>query len=256
MFGIDLNKSIEYEVASLRFFNKNEHHITRFQKSDILLMVYDGILRFSENGIPYEIKPGEYFIQKGYSIQKGEVPSDEPKYLYVQFFGSWSEKDGENILKRKGNFDYESYKNIIEKLDKDANTQTPYIQKMASFLTILSRLYQAEKKNSKKQLIADKIADFISNEYAKNITLDLLCKKFHFTKNHIINIFKKEYSKTPITYLNEERMKNAEYLIELTSEPLENIALNCGYQNYSYFYKQFLKKHGISPSQWRTKNQI
>ena len=51
MNGIDLNKPIAYKHASLRFFNKNEHHIDRFCEDDVLLLVFDGVLRFSEDGV-------------------------------------------------------------------------------------------------------------------------------------------------------------------------------------------------------------
>ena len=59
MYGIDLNKEIKYLFSSLRFFASKEHHVDRFCKDDVLLLVYDGVLRFSEDGVMYEIHPGE-----------------------------------------------------------------------------------------------------------------------------------------------------------------------------------------------------
>ena len=47
MQGIDLNKPIRYKTASLRFFKEGEHHISRRCPEDVLLLVYDGVLRFS-----------------------------------------------------------------------------------------------------------------------------------------------------------------------------------------------------------------
>lgn len=64
MEGIDLNKPITYIHSSLRFFNEKEHHINRFCEENVLLLVYKGVLRFSENGIEHEVRPGEYYIQK------------------------------------------------------------------------------------------------------------------------------------------------------------------------------------------------
>ena len=49
MKGINLNKEVTYEYASFRYFEKNEYHVERFCESDVLLLVFDGILRFSED---------------------------------------------------------------------------------------------------------------------------------------------------------------------------------------------------------------
>ena len=89
MRGIDLNGEISYKTSSLRFFEKNECHVTRTCPHDVLLLVYEGILRFSEDGEEYELHPGDYFIQRFRSDQTGEKPSDSPKYLYIHFFGEW-----------------------------------------------------------------------------------------------------------------------------------------------------------------------
>ena len=73
MRGIDLDKPITFLYSSLRFFADNEYHVTRYCSDDVLLMVYEGILRFVEDGVSYELHPGEYHIQKGGSYQEGEM---------------------------------------------------------------------------------------------------------------------------------------------------------------------------------------
>ena len=78
-----MNNDIQYLFASLRYFDEKEYHVDRVCSDDVLLLVFEGVLRFSEDGVGYEIHPGEYHIQKHNSIQKGDRPSDSPKYLYV-----------------------------------------------------------------------------------------------------------------------------------------------------------------------------
>ena len=85
MYGIDLDTSIQYLNASLRFFDIGEHHISRYCNDDILLLVFEGVLRFSEDGKQYEVSAGEYLIQQHGLYQGGERPSDAPKYLYIHF---------------------------------------------------------------------------------------------------------------------------------------------------------------------------
>ena len=82
-----------------------------------------------------------------------------------------------------------------------------------------------------------------------------ICKEFYFSKNYIINIFKKEFGVTPIQYINNLKINNAKYLLEVTSDTLESISLKSGFNDYSHFYKLFYKETGLSPSKWRNKKQ-
>ena len=84
-----------------------------------------------------------------------------------------------------------------------------------------------------------------------NITLENIGKTFSFSKNHVINIFKNEYGVTPFEYINMLKIKKCEYLLEVTGESIENIAINCGFNNYSQFYRLFLRKNNMSPKEYR-----
>ena len=250
MLGIQLDQPILYKYASLRFFKPGEHHVSRLCKENVLLLVYDGVLRFCEDGKQYEIRAGEYHIQKQNSIQSGEFPSDSPKYLYVHFLADWS--DHEHVLPRSGTFHYAQFKQAINELDILAHSNAPYILQAGKFYELLSMLYQAKHTDS----ITNHIADFITKNSNQKITLDMLCREFNFSKNHIINICKRDLGMTPIAYINHIRLQKAAYLLEVTSNSIENISLLCGYNNYSNFYKLFLQKYGQSPEGWRNSKRI
>lgn len=249
MFGVQLNQPIVYKHASLRFFKAGEHHVSRICEDDVLLLVFDGVLRFTEDGKAYELFPGQYHIQRHGSVQDGRLASDAPKYLYVHFSAEWAE--GDTVLPASGTFDYDRMKMTIEEMDRAAHGKTPYIIKAGKFYELLSALYPIKTANS----IADTMADYIAKECHRPIRLEMLCKEFHFSKNHIIHIFKKAFGMTPVAYINSIRLQKAEYWMEVTSDSLDSIAMRCGYQDYSHFYKLFYRKHNQSPEQWRTKQQ-
>ncbi len=251
MQGIDLNKPIRYKTASLRFFKEGEHHISRRCPEDVLLLVYDGVLRFSEDGVPFEISAGQYYIQKRELHQSGELPSDVPKYLYVHFLAdTWTE--GSAVLPRSGTFDHAALKPLMKELHLLAHSDAPYIVQTAKFYDLLSELYKQKPQNSQ----AARMADFIAKHCEKEITLDMLCRKFHFTKNHIVNLFKASFGTTPIAYAQRIRLQKAELLMEMTSETLENVAASCGFRNYSHFYRLFVRKNRLSPEKWREAKRL
>lgn len=63
-----------------RAFQPGEKHVTRVCPEDVLLLMFSGVLRFTEDGVPVEVRGGEYYIQKRGLSQQGQVPSDCPVY--------------------------------------------------------------------------------------------------------------------------------------------------------------------------------
>lgn len=250
MTGIDLNSQIIYKGSSLRFFGEGEKHISRICGYDVLLLVFEGTLIFQEDGVEYEIGKGQYHIQRLNSRQEGIRPSMSPKYLYVHFLGDW--QDDGCILPKSGNFDCKEFSSLIEEMDFLSHNGASYTAKTAKFYEILLKLCHKKTDNSLPSLIAQ----YIEKNFNLPLSLDDLTEKFHFSKNHIINTFKMRYGVTPIAYANNIRLMKAQYLIEVTSDSLESISLNCGFINYSHFYKLFTRKNGISPETWRKQKRL
>jgi len=249
MNGIDISRPTFYKLASLRYFEKHERHITRFCKDNVLLLVFSGVLRFSINGEQMEVGEGEYYIQRKNTYQSGEIESDEPKYLYAHFDAEWT--DSPDALPHRGNFNYDELFEIITEIDIASHHGYLYAEQEYLFLKLLLSLRQ----NTKKTTVAQKAADFIEKNLKNVYSLSDICDEFHYSKNYIIRIFKREFGVTPIQYINERKIKRAMYLLETTSKNIGIVSEECGYTDYAYFYKLFMRKTGDTPSAWRKKIQ-
>lgn len=245
MYGINLNAPILYQNASLRYFYENEHHITRLCMCDVLLLVFDGILRFSEDGKEIEVKAGEYYIQRNGGFQEGKRPSDKPQYLYVHFEGEWT--NAVSCLPQRGIFNYGKLKPLIEKMHYVSHHKECYVAQKAVFYSLLSALFEEQHEKT----IADEIAEYLIMHYNENITLEALCSQFNFSKNYIIILFKEKYAITPFEYLLSIRLENAKSLLLNSSQTAEQIAYACGFSDYSLFYKSFKRATSLSPNAWR-----
>ena len=246
MLGIDLNGEITLKTASLRFFEPNERHVSRHCSCDVLVLVYDGVLRFSEDGVPCEVSAGEYYIQRRGRYQSGDEVRDSPKYLYVHFIGTWSEEG--RILPERGTFNYSSLEPLIKEMDSVYRGEYSRIEREGAFFSLLSHLYRSR---DVEDTLAKKIAEHIQREYLTVTSLDGICEEFHYSKNHIINVFKAEYGMTPFEYLNDVKIRRGMYLLGVTSRPIDDISRECGFNNYSHFYRLFVRKNGMSPYEWR-----
>ena len=61
---------------------------------------------------------------------------------------------------------------------------------------------------------------------------------------------------TPFEYLNYVRIREAERLLEITSLNIEEIASECGFDNYSHFFRMFKRINKLSPNKWRYEKRI
>jgi len=249
MAGIDFAKPVTYKVAALRFFEKNEHHITRFCPDNVLLLVFDGVLRFSEDGVPREVHAGEYYIQRKNCHQTGETASDAPQYLYVHFDGEWT--DAPDALAYAGRYDYPRLSELIVRIDEAAHQKVSCNEMQYLFLKLLLTLRDKPARNPTAQLLSG----YIDQNLTSITSLSDICEAFHYSKNYIIRIFNREFGLSPIQYLNEAKLRRAMYLLETTSKPIKEIMTECGYGDYPYFYKRFVAKTGLSPQKWRRKIQ-
>ncbi|MBQ7316767.1 MAG: helix-turn-helix transcriptional regulator [Clostridia bacterium] len=211
MYGIDLNSPIHYEFASFRFFEKKEHHIERFCCVNVLLMVYEGVLRFSEDGEQVEVGAGEYYIQRKNRYQAGELPSDAPHYLFVHFDGEWSEQP--DALPYRGSFDYTKLSELMQQIDTASHQKYVYAEQQYLFHKLLLSLRQKMPSNT----LADRLSKYVEENIAAITSLADLCEAFHYSKNYVERLFQREFGVSPIHYINDVKIMKAMYLLETTS---------------------------------------
>ena len=95
------------------------------------------------------------------------------------------------------------------------------------------------------------VKDYIDSHYMEDFNLDELAKMFNISKYYFVRIFKKEFSKGPMAYLEEVRVRVAKNLLASTENRITDIALNLGFSSSSYFSQRFKILTGITPYDYR-----
>jgi two-component system, response regulator YesN len=98
-----------------------------------------------------------------------------------------------------------------------------------------------------------KLLEFIKDHYAEPLTLTDVAKHFHFNPSYLSSYFSTHNTEGFIEYLNRIRIEEASKLLIEGRATISEISGMVGYSDHSYFCKVFKKITGLSPSQYRRK---
>lgn len=92
---------------------------------------------------------------------------------------------------------------------------------------------------------------YIKEHLTENLTVKDTAKALTINANYLSTLFHREIGMTFIDFVNKERTSQAAALLTHTNLQVQQIASAVGYNNTSYFAKQFVRFQGVSPSQYR-----
>lgn len=120
----------------------------------------------------------------------------------------------------------------------------------------VTRTVQAvrEKKDEKQPLTA-LIAEYIDKHLAEEIYLDVLAEKFKMSGGYLSSYFKSKTGMNIIEYINETRIKKAAVLLDDEELRIREAAELVGYKNITSFNRMFKKYMGLTPSEYRKRNE-
>ncbi|HEY9575919.1 MAG TPA: AraC family transcriptional regulator [Lachnospiraceae bacterium] len=95
-----------------------------------------------------------------------------------------------------------------------------------------------------------KVLGLIEENY-KDGQLSKLCDRLQMDLYSISRIVKRRTGQTYTDLLQKKRLGQAAFFLKNTKLSITDIALNVGYNNFSYFYKLFKKEYGLTPKEYR-----
>ncbi len=104
--------------------------------------------------------------------------------------------------------------------------------------------------------IIEQAVAYISENFASDITLSSLSKRFSVSPEHFSRLFKKETGLGFSKYLNSLRLQYAEQLLKSDDgQSITKIAEICGFEDSNYFSKKFKEVYGTSPKKVQKKKK-
>lgn len=96
-----------------------------------------------------------------------------------------------------------------------------------------------------------RIMSYISLNFKKSLTLDMISSELDLNKYYISRIFSHKIKISFRTYLGMLRSEYAASLIKISDDDMSVIASEAGFESLRSFYRIFKSVYGISPSHYR-----
>lgn len=100
------------------------------------------------------------------------------------------------------------------------------------------------------------VVKYMREHLTENINVNKLADKACMSTSNFHRTFKNTLGESPIDFLNGERIQFAKNLIQNTSGRFSDIAVKAGFNNTSYFNRQFKRLERITPNQYRNMTRL
>jgi AraC-like DNA-binding protein len=113
------------------------------------------------------------------------------------------------------------------------------------------QLYEGGRRKLLEGTRLDDVVEHIRNHPAGSYTMADLARMSAMSERQLERRFREILGMTPREFITQNRMKLACEALALTSKPIVDVALECGFSEQSAFATQFRRAIGISPLKYR-----
>lgn len=99
--------------------------------------------------------------------------------------------------------------------------------------------------------VVQQVLGHVVAHYNEELSLKMLGSQYHIHPVYLGQLFHKETGETFTDYLNKYRIERAKEKLRTTTHKVQDISRSVGYWETGYFYKQFRKYVGISPTEYK-----
>lgn len=240
--GVNLIEGRAYDMkpGDLYVINNEEHHMSYSNGSlRMLVIVFDPSLVYPEQSQAFAYLKPFFARQVNFS---NHINATQPIYDRL--------RELVNLLRCEWQQKQEGYQLVVR----------------AVLLQLLALLYRHFKMEN---TISDEMhqfrqgyekirpaVDYITSHYVEPISLQQLADIAHMNRTYFSGQFKKIMQIGLTEYIENIRMNKASLLLRSTELSISDIAYQSGFSSLSYFNRVFSAHFGMSPSQYRKKQNI
>lgn len=234
-----------YHYCHIRVNESQTIHPRTIPYTD-LTFVLSGMLRYTVDGITYDLEAGDAVFVRPGSVESRQGLGIATEYVSFNFDSAPISLPvfakgiiTPSIIELTG----------IYPAPHMYDTEDATAEKCLYMLNyILAELEDSRREGGR---FYPRVVSIVNRDITLPLSLSDVSREIGVTKEHLATAFKKECGKTVSEYINEQKMNLARTLIENREMTLCRVAEYLGYNNYNYFCRVFKKAFGRSPTKMR-----
>lgn len=236
-----------------------------------ILLILEGALELSLPDKSYIANAGEIVLIHPRQLHEGYSLDNPIKYYVVsvdiyalinnnQFFHGISNLLQSYLLNSPSVIQDETIRSLImniaeEKEKNDNSSETIIVGDVYVLLGYLVRNYISSTSNQIGDAKFINVLEYIDEHFTETISTAELAQRFSYEKTYFCRKFRQQMGYTISEYVNLIRLETACGLLVSTNNQIVNIAQSVGFEDANYFTRQFRLYYGMSPSEFRSKQQ-
>ena len=146
---------------------------------------------------------------------------------------------------------------LLEQMLSESASREPYqeiaaLSYLAQVMISLNRLALQRRKDdtvTPQDSTVYNVLGYINEHYNENLSLDDLANKFFISKYHLAREFQRLVGTSVHRYIVQKRLVMAKQMLS-AGKPSSEVYQNCGFGDYSNFYRAFKSEYQISPKEY------
>ena len=251
------------EIGTLKSL---EPHISRREKleSYLFFIVTEGSGTVTLHGSTRKIKAGDCVWIDCLEPYSHESSLSQPwSLMWVHFNGCqapefyrlYMGRDGPAVYTPPSLSPYMESLQSLYRLQQQKDALTDLLSHR--YLTdLIAQIFRDTFQNQAGAFVPQKFMDirsYIEAHYAEKLTLDGLSCMFYLSKYHLLREYQCLFGITITGDITARRLSHAKSLLRFSSDSIETIALQSGFQTSSYFIKVFKRYESMTPLEYRRK---
>jgi transcriptional regulator GlxA family with amidase domain len=98
--------------------------------------------------------------------------------------------------------------------------------------------------------------DIVERSMAKKLSIRALCRSVNLSPARLRQLFRLETGLSPMQYVKRVRLERAANLLRTTFLSVKEVTYQSGATDIRDFIRDFKKKYGLTPSEYRTRRRL
>ena len=250
-----------------QFEGKDGHYVREkhWHRSIEIFAVFEGTLAFFINEEEYPLGSGEFILVNSNEIHSISSPeANRTIVLQIPMNVLRNVETGEGLIlfthspKRQDSKIMELIGSMYQELQERGSeyewkVQSDFFMLVYLLLTKYRKreILPEEIRHYRKLNRLSTITGYIRENYTKELSLEMVADRFGYSPSYLSRMFRKYAQTNYKTYLQNVRIEYGFQELANTDHTIGEIALNNGFPNQKAFTREFKKKYGILPSEYR-----